>query len=214
MNILLPESFECYDKDGNLEAEIRDNILYIYRHFSFRRVMYDITYKIYGNTCMYCGKKEANSIDHRIPQDFGGPTITNNLYPSCKDCNNKKANMLEEEYYHWMSLDKEEREEYNEELKAIHEDMRYGTISAIPKEWIQYPPFNMITVNFYIKEPLGAKYNKLRNFFDNYKKHKNPIIISGNGVLLDGFNQIFIGKEENRPDYDQIVLENVIVARK
>lgn len=123
MNILLPEHFKRYDKDGNLEAEVKEDILYIYRNVSFKHLMYDITYKIYGNTCMYCRRQKANSIDHRIPQDFGGPTITNNLYPSCKTCNNNKSNMLEEEYYHYISLNKEEQDEYSEKLRVIQEDM-------------------------------------------------------------------------------------------
>ena len=38
--------------------------------------------------------KEEMTIDHVYPADFGGPTITNNLLPSCKGCNNKKRNML------------------------------------------------------------------------------------------------------------------------
>ena len=33
---------------------------------------------------------EEMTIDHMYPQDFGGPTITNNLLPSCKKCNNDK----------------------------------------------------------------------------------------------------------------------------
>lgn len=42
--------------------------------------------------------KKLVTIDHIVPQDFGGPTISNNLIPSCSKCNKEKGNMTKEEY--------------------------------------------------------------------------------------------------------------------
>ncbi len=212
MTILLPDEFKSYDKDGYLDAEVKDGVLHLYRSSTFRKVMYDLTYSIYGDTCMYCKKNKANSIDHRVPQDFGGPTITNNLYPTCKDCNSLKSNMFEDEFYKYLSFsDTHDRRQYQKSLKPIQEDRRFGTVPSIPGDWISKKKLNVIMVKFYIDEPLGSKYKKLKKFFSTWKRHKNPVIISSNGVLLDGFNTIFIGKLENRTDYDQIILDNVFV---
>lgn len=211
MNILLPKGeYSYYDKEGNLCAKIVNGMLEVYRSGYFKEIMYDMAYKIYGTKCFYCGK-EANSIDHKYPQDFGGPTITDNLVPTCKICNNRKANMLEDEYRHYLSL-KElyKRKEYVKSLKQIQEDRRYGTLKDFPKEWISDVRLSVLKINFYIDEPLGVKYKKLLNHFNNYQKHKNVVVVSANGFVLDGFNTVFIGKQKNRADYLQIILENVI----
>ena len=217
MNILLPQKFKCYDKDGVLEAEVKDNKLYLYRFTAFKKVMYELTYKIYGNKCIYCGENVANSIDHRIPQDFGGPTITNNLYPTCKSCNSLKTNMMEEEFYEFLSLkSKEEKKLFFKNLKVKQEERRYGTIPSIPEEWIAKPNErrHVIITPVYINEPLGTKYKRLRAFYKKYKNQKGCVILSKDGFLFDGFNILFLGKEENRSDYIQIILENVILKSK
>lgn len=49
-------------------------------------------------TCQYCGHKGKNSksltLDHVHPKSMGGDNGWTNLVTSCKDCNNKKGNML------------------------------------------------------------------------------------------------------------------------
>lgn len=158
MNILLSKGFKSYDKNGVLDAEERDGILYLYRNSSLRKAMYDLTYSIYGDTCIYCKSRKANSIDHRIPQDFGGPTITNNLYPTCTECNSLKSNMFEDEFRTFLSIpDKKGRKQYLRDLKQIQEDRRFGVVSCIPPEWVSKKKNNAITVKFCIDEPLGTK---------------------------------------------------------
>jgi 5-methylcytosine-specific restriction enzyme A len=53
------------------------------------------------NHCHYCGKTvpaRKLSMDHRIPISRGGMSERKNLVPSCKSCNNKKKNMMLDEW--------------------------------------------------------------------------------------------------------------------
>lgn len=65
--------------------------------------------KTAAGICFYCGKKivfKEITMDHLVPLTRGGRSTKDNLVPSCKECNNKKKNMLPLE---WQS--------YLEELK-------------------------------------------------------------------------------------------------
>jgi len=55
--------------------------------------------KIYerdGYKCVYCGSTENLSIDHRIPQKYGGNNSEKNLVTACKKCNSSKNCRLED----------------------------------------------------------------------------------------------------------------------
>ena len=91
MNILLPKPPFVFN---NGAAVVEGNLLYIYRPVDFRELMYALTNAIYdeGRICYYCGAEiteKQRTMDHKYPQDFGGPTITDNLVPTCKKCNTK-----------------------------------------------------------------------------------------------------------------------------
>ena len=50
--------------------------------------------------CVYCGityDPELLTLDHVRPRCCGGPTLTSNLVPSCKKCNQAKGSM------NWLS---------------------------------------------------------------------------------------------------------------
>lgn len=53
-----------------------------------------------GYICVYCGANNRRhlTIDHIIPQSRGGKNTWENLVTSCKSCNNKKGDMLVEEF--------------------------------------------------------------------------------------------------------------------
>ena len=136
-------------------AEVKDGYLYIYGS-SLSEIMFELTYIIHGNTCCYCHNPlteqtenipepfRKRTIDHLIPRDFGGPSITNNLRPCCLDCNSKKGNMFPDEFELWNKIrkiepEKERRKEmrvFKEELKQVREQRRYGEIPSLPTEWI------------------------------------------------------------------------------
>ena len=54
----------------------------------------------FANSCVYCGETyDANelTLDHVRPKTFGGPNLTSNLVPSCKECNRSKGSQ------YWLS---------------------------------------------------------------------------------------------------------------
>ncbi len=55
--------------------------------------------------CHYCGRKmvfKEITMDHLVPLARGGKSNKDNLVPSCKDCNNKKKNMLPMEWEDYL----------------------------------------------------------------------------------------------------------------
>lgn len=60
----------------------------------------------FSNTCAYCGElpksrkgwKVRLVCEHYLPIVHGGHTTITNLVPSCPSCNNKKSNLLPEEF--------------------------------------------------------------------------------------------------------------------
>jgi len=49
------------------------------------------------NRCVYCGSKDALTIDHVLPKSMGGRDSWENLVTACQKCNAKKGNMTPEE---------------------------------------------------------------------------------------------------------------------
>jgi 5-methylcytosine-specific restriction protein A len=65
--------------------------------------------KTASGLCHYCGLKIAHrniTMDHLVPLARGGRSTKNNLVPSCKDCNNKKKNMLPLEWEEFIEKHK------------------------------------------------------------------------------------------------------------
>ena len=61
--------------------------------------------KTASGLCHYCGVNIAHrnlTMDHLVPLARGGRSTKNNLVPSCKDCNNKKKNMLPLEWEEYL----------------------------------------------------------------------------------------------------------------
>ncbi len=62
--------------------------------------------KISSGICHYCGRKldiADLTMDHEIPLSRGGRSEKINLVPACKECNNKKKNLLPVEWDEYMS---------------------------------------------------------------------------------------------------------------
>jgi len=62
--------------------------------------------KTASGCCYYCAKKVAYrdlSMDHLVPLARGGRSTKNNLVPACKDCNNKKKQLLPMEWEEYLS---------------------------------------------------------------------------------------------------------------
>ena len=229
MKLILPD-YNIKLEDGS--AEVKDGILYIYKPGSFKDVMYQLTYLLYGkNECFFCHKKLRSNmlemdntkyfsqitLDHLIPQEFGEPTITNNLRPACSECNSTKGNMYPDEFLEYKKFDNKRdkeskiaRRKFKESLCFTQEQRRYGVIESVNKEWFTEELIRNIFVSFWIAEPLGLMYKKQERFFKKYKRLPKPIVISQNRFLLDGFNTILLGKYNFCEKINIIVLENVV----
>ena len=229
MKLLLP-NYNFKFQDGI--AEVKNDTLYIYKPGAFKEVMYRLTYMIFGkDRCYFCQRKIRTNmleldnkkffsqvtLDHLVPQDFGGPTITNNLHPACSECNSSKGNMYPDEFEEYRKFEgkkdkasKIEKRKFKESLMLKQERRRFGEIESVKKEWFTEELIRNIYVNFWLTEPLGIMYRKQDRFFKKYKRLPKPIIVSQNRFLLDGFNTILLAKYNFINEKIQImVLENV-----
>ncbi len=216
----------------NGAAEINEGNLYLHRLLDFDSIMVELAYIMYGKDCYYCKRKFSTdseelkdtkkyfsklTIDHLIPKEFGGPTITNNLRPTCVDCNNTKGNLLPYEFQYLQDKKREEgvkeikREikQYKESLSDSQERRRFGELEVFPEGWLTECPNNLL-VNLSILNPLGLSYRKIQNFYKKYRRINKVVVFSKNGVLLDGLNGYLFAKYEGTDRIHFIMLENVI----
>lgn len=55
--------------------------------------------------CHYCGRKTPPAdltMDHIIPMSRGGKTVKGNVVPACKECNNRKKQLLPMEWEQFL----------------------------------------------------------------------------------------------------------------
>ncbi len=56
--------------------------------------------------CHYCGGRAAPAdltMDHIVPIARGGRSVKGNLVPACKECNNRKRELLPMEWEEWLA---------------------------------------------------------------------------------------------------------------
>ncbi len=61
--------------------------------------------RIAKGTCHYCGRAVAPrdlTLDHIVPLARGGRSTKNNCVPACKECNNRKKNLLPMEWEEYL----------------------------------------------------------------------------------------------------------------
>lgn len=217
MIIELPKDFSFEKEKSGEKAIIEDGILKITRQTSFRKVMIEISYQMKGrDVCQYCHKKftkDKMTIDHMFPIDFGGPTISDNLLPACKKCNNEKENMTYQQYMAFLEAkDVGLEEKYLKTLKKYQELIRKEKRYQIQKSWITERPIGDIFTNINLNEDYRKKkYKSYEEYYLTYGIIKAPIIIDKNGILLDGFLRLMLAKNYNIKSVPVIILENVEV---
>lgn len=214
MNIILPKTPFNFN-DG--AAVVEGNILYIYRQLDFYSLMSELTYSTFGRAvCHYCGNPITPSkltVDHKIPRCFGGPTLTNNLVPSCKHCNSRKGNMFENEFFEFLRLETDHADlrAYRDQIEKKQKLIYSGSVSVIPEDWLYHERVNVITIKYQLNEPLGVGFRRVKKIFDKYDNFFKPIILSSNRFLLDGFNVCMLAKMCGMAEKLQIIqLDNVI----
>lgn len=216
MIIDLPEKFRFQGDTPKDYAEVRENTLHIYGNVPIRKLMYDLTYSLKGNTeCFYCQRKIKKSeitLDHMYPQDIGGPTIPNNLTPACKECNSKKANMTVTQYKTYLTLNKNKKAGYRKLIKEQQQIIRRGGGYEVPLEWIDVEKVSkfIVKVEMGIKYR-GKKYDQIKADYREYKTITKPIVTDANGFVIDGFITLMFAKEQGIKRLAVLKLENVIV---
>lgn len=201
----------------NEYMEIENDILKIKFPFSFRKAMYTLTYKIKGkHKCFYCSseiKKGKATLDHLFPQNFGGPTITNNLEPCCMQCNVKKSNMTKAQFEKFLSLSPTDQKEYFQDLQSVFEFIRKWVGFELPDGWVEEQEISHIITNITLAEDYrGRKYDNVKEYYKKYNHFQKPLIVDRKNFLLDGFTSLMYAKNHNIITVPVIVLENVEVV--
>lgn len=233
MNIILPEEFTRYDESGQKKIVFIENgILYMRNDVSFKSLMRDLTYAIYGKDICRCCNKRTNSnnitVDHIIPQDYGGPDTTNNLIPYCRECNGRKANLMPEQYSRYLEIEEpKERLQFEKECIAQNKALRYDTnFSHLYSEedgvWVRKMSTDKIVV---VKEGVKyqserkhtkkinkqAKYKKVAKFYSKYRNFQKPIIVDKKYHLLGGYETLKYAEKIGLKEVPVIILDNVEV---
>lgn len=211
MIIELPEKFNY----GN-QARIDDGILKIPSSACVRDFMYKLTLAQKGKVCWYCGKKlksDEITMDHLYPQDLGGPTIPNNLAPTCALCNNKKSNLTEKQYRQLLEAPENKKKTIKSKFLARNEQNKIKKGYFLPKEWITSRKIDNILVTMLMGENyISKKYSKIETFYNAYHHLPYPIVVDRNNYLIDGFLVLMFAKNNNIMRVPTIVLENVEVV--
>lgn len=218
MIIQIPEIF--YKSIGrNRYAEVRNGILEVHGFWSFKKLMVDITYELKGkNRCYYCKKLVDESeitIDHLFPEAYGGISVTNNLVPACKLCNNTKADMNKQEYEEWSNMeDKIHKKIFREKNSMRKMNKKFssdvdGTYD-LPQDWIKYERLENIRSLEQSKTKTGKTYEKTYDFVRKYQKLPVVLVVSNNYVLLDGRIAYEVAEELGLEMVPIVLLENVL----
>ncbi len=221
MNIELPRRYVRATKDHHVRIR-SDGVLEIKGCGEFYKIMSDITYALKGKKiCQYCRREIQPckmTMDHLYPKEFGGISITNNLGPACANCNREKGSLNEEEYRIMRTLSsKAEKDKFYRRRLAEKNHKKYSPHLIpgfdLPVEWIEYKSVKRIKAP---KDPStyrkSKNYSKARAFIKkNNFKIPQPIVISSNGVILEGKSIYFAARDEKLLSIPVIVLENVVV---
>jgi len=218
MNIKLPKKIN--ERNAELDAYIKDRVLIVSKE-DFEKTMYQLAYQMKGDDrCYFCGRvltTKNRSIDHLYPKDYGGISITNNLVPCCKRCNNLKGNLNEKEFNEYKRIAKENYDlklQFLTDVNEKHSEMRRRTGINLPNDWYS------LRQKYEVLAPISSednykssrKYIRISELFEMYKRICRTVVISQNNIVLDGFMALMFAK--NLPfkvEVPFVRLENVIV---
>ena len=217
MIIEIPHGY-IFSKEGDIIAFEENGKLKIRPWLGlFDDVMYDLTYKLKGDTrCYYCGKTVETdeihlTLDHIHPRALGGPTIPQNLVPACKKCNGRKENMTPDQFNAYMSLDDfNKRKAFKKEFFKI-KDFQERWVHVLPDDWTSQTPIGELFVSIDLNDTSGSKYRKCKDFYQRTGHFRKPIVIDSHRFVLDGFTEVLYAKNNKIREIPTIVLENVEV---
>ena len=197
-------------------AEIAQGELILEQPVRFEDLVYDLTYALKKKHCVYCDKRLKKydcTIDHRYPRATGGISITNNLFPCCVKHNSDKNNLTHDEYMVAMTLEKNQRRNYEKILRKQKQKILDTVGFILPDEWVEYIDAEEIKYQKPQVEFRGKKYYQLLEFYHQHKKLPRPIIVDKENQLLDGYNVLVFAKDFEIQYIPVVKLENVIVLK-
>lgn len=203
-----------FTKEKNILAFEEKGVLKMCaRQGFFHDMMYDLTYQLKGKErCYYCGKEVEPSkmtLDHVYPISLGGPTIPQNLVPSCRSCNGRKENMTPEQFRVYRSLKDEEQQKIfiKEYFNTRYFQERW--VHVLPEGWISNVQISDLIALIDLKDTDTNKYKKTKEYYRRCKQFPKPIIVDCHNFVLDGFTQVLYAKNNRITEIPTIILENV-----
>lgn len=152
------------------------------------------------------------TLDHVYPVSLGGPTIPQNLVPSCRTCNGQKENMTPQQYRAYRNLkDDDQKRKFLEEYWRI-KFFQERWLHVWPEEWVSQAPISGLLVLMDLTDTETRKYQKTEDYYSRCKQFPKPIIVDSQGFVLDGFTQVLYAKNNKIKEIPAIVLENVKVV--
>ena len=215
MIIEVPKGY-TFEKEGDIIAFEENSVLKMKgRQGKFQDIMYDITYKLKGNDrCYYCGEEVNPSkitLDHVYPQALGGPTIPQNMVPSCRNCNGKKEDMTPNQFRAYMSLkDSGLQAQFRREYFQT-KTFQTRWVHILPEGWISETPISDLIVTIDLSDTSTNKYKKIKEYYARCRQFPKPIIVDCHNFVLDGFTAVLYAKYNRIKEIPTIVLENVEV---
>jgi len=217
MIIDLPKNFHYTFGEENDYASVFGGILYIHGDIYYRNMMYKLTDKLkIKKKCHYCGKyhgKGNQTLDHLYPESLGGPTISNNLVPACRRCNEEKSNMTFQQYQVFCNKDFEDGKQYYKSIQNKIEDSRIRKEYILPKEWITTISIDEIELRYTTERYNEEKYAYIAKFYHKYGFLRTPIIVDQNNILLDGNHQLSFAVDMKISNLPVICLDNCKVLK-
>ena len=218
MIIDLPQSFS-YAENARNKAYVEDNKLIIVGHVNFEALMYQITYATKdASKCYYCGETlkdspKTRSLDHMYPKKWGGISIPCNLVPACNVCNTKKDKLTETQYICWRDVRRRSKRRL---LKLYTQKNKTNSYlgKIMPKEWMVEMPLKDISEGLCVCGNLGPGYSEVCAFFSKHHHYLRPVVMSSNGIILDGKDIARHAMAHNVDRIPAIIFENVIVRER
>jgi len=220
MKIQLPLLFE-YSDGTRQTAYVEEGVLHLCSlHFgAFEKTMYALTYAMKGKeTCYYCGEpleKRKITLDHIYPRSFGGFSIPENLKPCCAKCNSQKGELLPEQYRELRLLkDPQVKKARMEQYRQDNAKMRGERGIILPEDWYEMRKDYTVMTTFTSEQTIkgSKKYQNLQELYECYGKICKAVVVSSNGVVLDGFLAVLLAKNLGQIiPIPFVTLENVIV---
>ena len=215
MNIVVPEGY-VFTKKGEISAFEKNGVLKLYARYSkLEEIMYDLTYTIKGrDRCYYCGRKLTDkniTLDHIYPRSLGGPSIPQNLLPTCKSCNSEKENMTPEQYAVYRKLpNKGLKLEFKTNFSEIR-SFQEKWLHVIPDKWISKVLTTSLILLINLEDTQTSKYKSINAYYVRCGQFPKPIVIDCHGFVLDGFTTVLYAKNNGIKEIPTIVLDNVEV---